>query len=468
MEEFIPARFRIVKKFKIDKPRFLFPEEFVEKYIFLTFDVPDDDIQNWRRNRGLPSIGKLLSYLKSISGEKDFELVLFKSEEKSKIEEENKKLIAYVNFDDYFGYARLARSDFKNIKINKKIEDLENSISTKIPEYFFSNKPAESLISEFKESKFKVYDEIFKTIDSLSEEERKSILDSFQHTKSGTLLVEKIRNLREGDPEIELKRFTKVIDKLGSRDFQELLDSILNSKISTSFLRELMKHIDTKSQLFGYIVNWMASLPEEKQKKIAKKLPEMIKLYDRFEKIRKSKEDFEKLIETHRKSESKDEKEIHKFIADNYWLLGVQYTDKKILTDLNEKGEYVHQTQFGRLRPDFEVSLENMDGTFDSAILIELEEANDRVFNQDGTLSYKVFDGINQAVKYCIEKRVEGKFVKGIAVIGSVGLNIDANQKKRLFHLAESFHNVEILTYEDIINRADATIKFFEEYRKRK
>lgn len=458
---------KIVKSFRIDKPRFLLPEEFEEKDIQLAFNAKDDEIQNWRKNRGLPSIGKLLSYLKELPGGKDFEIIFFKGDGKSIIEKENGKLIAKINFDHYFEYARLAKSDFKNIKMDKNIRNIEDAISTKIPKYYFSGRPAEDLVSEFKESKIKIYDEIFRTIDSLEESEKKEILETFQRTKSGTQLVEKIKGLKEDDPEIELKRFTKVVDKLGTKDFDELLESLLNSKISLNFLKQLLKSIDTKYQLFKYILNWISSLEEEKQTKVAENLPEMVKLFERFEKIKNSRIEFEKMIKIHRESKNKDEKEIHRFIANNYWLLGVQYTDKKILTDINEDGKRVSETKFGRLRPDFEISLESMDGTKDSAVLIELEEANDTIFNLDGTLSYEVFDGINQVVKYCIEKRAEGNFVKGIAVIGSVGVNLEEVQKKRLFHLSESFHNVEILTYEDIIRKADSTIKFFDEYKKR-
>ena len=80
-------------------------------------------------------------------------------------------------------------------------------------------------------------------------------------------------------------------------------------------------------------------------------------------------------------------------------------------------------------------------------------------------MSKKVFDGINQAVDYNIEQRLRGFNSKGIAVIGStMGLKLSSDHKKRLSSLIEHYHNIEILTYDDIIRKAETTLKFWKEY----
>jgi len=108
--------------------------------------------------------------------------------------------------------------------------------------------------------------------------------------------------------------------------------------------------------------------------------------------------------------------------------------------------------------------IERIDG-LDKCIIIELEEANDPIFTKDGGLSKKVYDGIHQAVDYYIEQKSRNINSKGLAVIGSIiGERLTAKQKRKLTLLKETFHNVEILTYDDIIAKADSTLNFWRSY----
>ncbi len=92
---------------------------------------------------------------------------------------------------------------------------------------------------------------------------------------------------------------------------------------------------------------------------------------------------------------------------------------------------------------------------------------NDRIFKIDGILSKEVFDGINQAVNYNIEQRLRGLNSKGIAVIGSIhGMDLTSDEKNRLKLLGEHYHNVDIFTYEDMIEKSESTLAFWKSEQK--
>lgn len=77
----------------------------------------------------------------------------------------------------------------------------------------------------------------------------------------------------------------------------------------------------------------------------------------------------------------------------------------------------------------------------------------------------KVYDRINQAVDYSIENQMRGTYSKGIANIGSLAaIDLSETQKTRLRLLNESFHDVDILTYDQIIEKAEATLDFWKKY----
>jgi glyoxylate utilization-related uncharacterized protein len=101
--------------------------------------------------------------------------------------------------------------------------------------------------------------------------------------------------------------------------------------------------------------------------------------------------------------------------------------------------------------------------------IIELEEVNDAIFNKDGAISREVYDGITQAVDYYIEHRSQNFKSKGMAVIGTTqGMRLTIEQKEKLRLLKETFHNIEVLTYDDIISQAENTIRFWETYEEHK
>ena len=139
---------------------------------------------------------------------------------------------------------------------------------------------------------------------------------------------------------------------------------------------------------------------------------------------------------------------------------------RSINSDIDFEGKRTRDTRIGRKHADF-IILQRLDG-LDKCVVIELEEANDRIFNDDGTISKKVYDGIVQAIDYSLEQKLAEIYSKGIAVIGSLSMTeLSKNEKKRLEILSESFTNVEILTYDQIIRKAQATLDFWKRYESR-
>jgi hypothetical protein len=140
-------------------------------------------------------------------------------------------------------------------------------------------------------------------------------------------------------------------------------------------------------------------------------------MLDRYEKLEKSLKEFKKKVREHQNATEKNEHELHELLIKDYWLLGVEYFDKKILSDITPDGKLTGDTKIGKMKhADF--IIERIDG-LDKCVIIELEEANDPIFfRKDGTLSKGVYDGIHQAVDYYIEQRSQGYNSKGIAVIG--------------------------------------------------
>jgi len=173
-------------------------------------------------------------------------------------------------------------------------------------------------------------------------------------------------------------------------------------------------------------------------------------------------EEFKKKIKEHTETDKKDEKDIHQLLAKDYWLLGIEYFGRKILSDIDKDGKRTGDTNIGRKRADF-IILQRLDG-IDTCVVIEIEEANDKIFNENKTISRKVYDGIIQAVDYTLEQKFRGVHSKGLAVIGSLKASkLSQEEKKRLHLLAESFPNVEVLTYDQIIKKAEATLQFWKD-----
>ncbi len=284
--------------------------------------------------------------------------------------------------------------------------------------------------------------------DGFSEEEKSKILEKIEHSSIGTKIIEKYKELKSESPEIQLKSFMKVIDKLESEGLSELVRSVLSGDRLVKFVKEI------------------ENLSLENQELLMKNIPFAARLIVLYESLDESLKKFKDLIEKHSKYTKKDEKSVHSFLSENYWLLGIEYFDRVIKTSINEFGKKINETKFYKSTaiPDF--TIEMINGNIDECVVIELEAPNDMIFKKDGNLSKEVFDGIHQAMVYTVLKEVEGREAHGIAVIGYNG-ETDKEKIKQLRILRNNYPFIKILTYNDMINTAQNVIKFLEEYRKK-
>ena len=444
-----PDDIQIVEKFCCGR-NWEYYDDLKQKQLAFAFKPSEEDKTHWM-DVGFTKLTHLLIHLKNLYGGLDkFELVFFQEDkgEPFYIKEESGKKIIFIHLDSYRAYGRQINPLIEDLKVTKYAKEIQKVFSKRVPIAFFKKEDPSVLVNELKNSYYKIIEDLIKEFETLSEPQKQELKEVFEHSKLGTETIKKYVEMNPEAPEKQLKLFLEVIDKLGQKEVEELLNSILKSKIS------------------GVFIKFIARLPLAEQNRIIKKMPQMSKMYDRYIQLGKSLKEFRKKIKEHMDSVKKNEKDIHQFLTENYWLLGIEYFDKEIDSDIDATGKITMKTRIGMKHADF--IIKRLDG-LDKCVVIELEEANDKIFNTDGTLSKKVYEGIYQAIDYYIEQRVGGFNSKGIAVIGSIcGMNLSKEQKHRLGLLTETFHNIEVLTYTDIIDKAQTTLDFFDRYEKLK
>ncbi len=444
----VPAspEFQVIDKFCCGT-QWRFYDDLKEKEIYFAFRPSKEEKENWIKY-GFTKLRHMLSCMKKeYDGLENFELLFFKGKHFAPYYKttENGKNWVKINFDVYVKYGKKIDSAVNELRLNKYSHKIWGDFSKKVPQHFFKGKSPNALVNELKNSYYNILENLIKEFDRMTAEQKMKLKKALEHSPLGTEIIKEYVKLKPKAPKIQLKTFIEVIEKLGEEEVGELLNSLLKSKVSRLFIKQLSK------------------LSRRDQNKIIKKLPEMSKMMDRYEKLQRSLRKFKKQIKRHQDSVKKDEKAIHKLLAKDYWLLGIEYFDKKILSDITPDGKLTGDTKIGK-RKHADFIIERIDG-LDKCVLIELEEANDPIFNKDGTLSKKVYDGINQAVDYYIEQTSLGYNSKGIAVIGALsGTRLTKVQKEKLTLLKESFHNVEVLTYNDIIKKAGNTLHFWKSY----
>mgnify|MGYP001559976652 FL=1 len=117
----------------------------------------------------------------------------------------------------------------------------------------------------------------------------------------------------------------------------------------------------------------------------------------------------------------------------------------------------------------YDFYVEKYDGYAD---IIEIKKVNEELFNKNGKMSKYLTNAIQQLIEYIDEaiiegdsKRISNKFKinflkpKGILIIGR---EKDKLSKQKLEHLSYYFHNIEILTYDEILEKSKNIIKNLE------
>ncbi len=182
--------------------------------------------------------------------------------------------------------------------------------------------------------------------------------------------------------------------------------------------------------------------------RMTKTIQSYSKLIKEYRKIKipdykKDIEEFEKLIKS-----SKKENDLQIFLSKRPWLLGLEYE--------NSKPQKIAPGK----RYDFYA--EKYDGYAD---IIEIKKVNEDIFDKDGKITRPFSKAIQQLIEYIddalyygndkvLSKNMNFNFLKpkGILIIGK---NTDVEKLKNLGYY---FHNIEILTYDNVLERGKSIL----------
>ena len=299
----------VITQFKVGKKYWDTKKNLKKQEIYFSFQPTLDEKSTWE-NDGIPKISSLLTYLKKKFGGEDRFLLIFFRQRKPKtfyFEPFGKITNVYVNIDRYVEYSKILNPEINNLKIAKYHRKILIEFAKKVPKAFFDNKPPSSLTDELKQSNYKILENIISEYENLPEEEKKDLKTILEHSKLGDETYAEFIKLEPKSPTKQLKLFLKVVDKLDKKELEILLKTILKSKSSRYFIKTIGK------------------ISPKDQAKMARNLPDMAKMYERYEKLEESLKLFKILIEVHTNSKQKNEKEIHQFLTKHYWLLGIDY-----------------------------------------------------------------------------------------------------------------------------------------------
>jgi hypothetical protein len=300
-DTFDPKKLKILESFRIKRKRY-FSHKFWDKDIFLTFQVDKEIVDGWKRD-GFWKSQHLLKFLETkYVGLNNFKLILFSEENVNEFYEvkENGVTEVYLNFPKFIAYCKSIDKFLKKLKIVEFDYELHSLFNDKIAESFFKKIPADILKKQIDTTHFKIIESILTEFDSLPDEEKSRLLEKIEHSTPGTKIIEKYKELKPEAPEIQLKLFMKVIDKLGPDGFAELSKSIL----SGDRLIKLVKEIE--------------NLPIADQTLLIKNVPSAARLLNLYETLKASLQEFETIIKKHKRSKSKSETEIHGFLSNHY------------------------------------------------------------------------------------------------------------------------------------------------------
>jgi len=254
---------------------------------------------------------------------------------------------------------------------------------------------------------------------------------------------------------------TEIVKKYGS-NFIKTFEKLDEKE------KEMVLNNPKSKKIFEYI----NKLPLKQQKYLLKKIDLILGLAPRYYLLKDSLKEFRKKVREHKKQKGKNEKDIHAFLKKHYWLLGIEYWDLNIKSSISEEGERTDKEviQEDSTKPDF--IIDGIDGIKTNVRFIELEDIKDKVKHkkgqkETGLISSETMDGISQVLRYNINAKLQGLHPKGVVIVGTY--EKDAQKwKEKLLTVKEFLGNIEILTYDDIIERAKNVIEFFEKYGNKK
>jgi len=180
-------------------------------------------------------------------------------------------------------------------------------------------------------------------------------------------------------------------------------------------------------------------------------------LIERIEEFEKDVEEFRKKLEESRGIDDIEEEELQQFLKERPWIFGYEYTNSE------------PQKQAGSM-DQFDFYLERYNGTSD---IIEIKKVTDPILKSDGQLRAKVVQAVDQCIEYLWttkgishstsrsrEEEVEELRPRGKIIIGN-----DASEeaKRKIDKWEYQLNNIEIFTYQELLNKAETTLENFKE-----
>ncbi|MDD4110886.1 MAG: DUF4263 domain-containing protein [Clostridia bacterium] len=419
-----------------------FPKRYIGLELLVQYEI-DEELKLKISHGQLTGLKTLLDEIEKRYGDIKKPQINFTNEgERVKFEEKK----VYINLPAWLGFMYAINDISNQYFIEKYHRDFKKECRMKGLKEYLEGNPPSNIIQHIQNSNFEIIENILSKFDNLQDSEKKIIQENFEHSQVGTNILKKYGKLAKNSPKLQVKSVVMNINKIKEPEAKELTMALMKSKHADLFTDQIAK------------------FPKEIQVKMLKNINKMVELLLFQEKLESSLKKFKILVKTHKDASTKNEKEIHAFLAKHYWLLGPEYYGSGIKSDINSKGKKTSETYVKpwRIYPDF--LIEKIDQTTDSCTVIELEEANDKIFNKDKTLSKEALDGLYQAISYHIYFNVEkNKSTKGIAILGFTG-PLDTIQKEKLRRLNDLFPKVEIKTYDQLIKDAERLLDFIKNY----
>lgn len=423
-----------------------FPNRFIGIKLNINYSIDEDHQRDWSNGK-LLGLKLLLVEIERKYGDINKPIInLNKDGQRAEFSENT----VNINLPKWIGFISDIDKLSEKYLIERYHREFKKECRNQGIQLYLEGKEPNQIIEYIEKSSFELIELLLSDFDNLQPSEKTQLQKELEHSKIGTNLLAKYDKLDKRSPKIQVKSLIKKIDSIGAEDAKELFNAILESKHATKLIEKVSK------------------LPKNTQVMLLKNVDRAAELLTFRDRLDTSLRKFKKLLKAHSKKATKDEKSIHALLAKDYWLLGAEYYGTTIKSDIDSKGKKTSETYIKpwKLYPDF--LIEKVDQTTDSCVVIELEEANDKIFNADKTLSKQALDGLFQAISYHIYFNVEkNKSAKGIAILGLTG-KLDQNQKDKLAKLNNLFPKVEIKTYDQLIEDAEKLIKFIDNYSKEK
>jgi hypothetical protein len=226
----------------------------------------------------------------------------------------------------------------------------------------------------------------------------------------------------------------------------ELLEELTGKKISDALIEK--QELEDIAQL------------KKDNKRLKKRIQNYSKAIREYRKI-KLPDYINELKELEKKLKSaKKEQDLQDFLSKHPWFLGLEY-------------ETADPQKIG-VKKRYDFYMQRYDGYAD---IVEIKKANENLFGKKGKMSATLSSAIQQLIEYIDDailegdsKRISKKLTinflkpKGILIIGK-GTKDEIDKLKIL---ADYFHNIEILTYSELLKRGKQIIKNLQKEHKSK